>query len=253
MTGILRPSLSGEVVHHTRDRIGPIMVIDYRRHRVLTFDSVFEQSKIDRRRPWLPVHEYNRAMLLPVAWRRPSRAVVLGVGGGTLVGALHYLLPDCQIHAVDLRREVVQVARDFFSLPQTDRVRVTIAEARQALEEMPEGDADLVLADLYGADRMSPAQSRKHFIELCRRALSDNGWLAINYHRPPDPDGRLFRQLRQQFGSLFSYTSKSNNTVLLASRQRVPLVTVTAATLRELESTLPVAWPRLMEKIREGV
>lgn len=250
---MLRPSLSGELVHHTRDRMGPIMVLDYRRHRVLTFDSVFEQSKIDRRRPWLPVHEYNRAMLLPVAWQRPARAVVLGVGGGTLVGALHHLLPDCHIHGVDLRGEVVQVARDFFSLPQTDRVRVTIAEARQALEDMPEGSTDLILADLYGADRMSPAQSRRHFIELCQRVLSDRGWLAVNYHRPPDPEGRLFRQLRQQFASLFSYTSKSNNTVLLASRQRVSLLPDTEPSLRDLEKTLPIAWPRMMTKVREGL
>ena len=250
---MLKPTLSGEVIHHTRDRIGPIMVVDYRRHRVLTFDSVFEQSKIDRRRPWLPVHEYNRAMLLPVVWQRPTQAVVLGVGGGTLVGALHHLLPDCQIHGVDLRREVVEVAHEFFSLPRTPRVRITIAEARQALEDMPAGSADLVLADLYGADRMSPAQSRRQFIDLCQKVLSDHGWLAINYHRPPDTEGRLFRQLRQQFGSLFSYTSKSNNTVLLASRQRVPLTPATSPALRELEKTLPIAWPKLMAKVREGL
>ncbi|MFC4258202.1 spermidine synthase [Marinobacter lacisalsi] len=247
---MLRPSLSGDVVHHTRDAVGPIMVIDYRRHRVLTFDSVFEQSKVDRRRPWLPVHEYNRAMLLPVAWHRPARAVVLGVGGGTLVGALHHLLPECEIQGVDMRREVVRVARDYFSLPQTDRIHITIAEARGALEDMAEGSADLIMADLYGADRMSPAQSRRHFIDLCYQALSDRGWLAINYHRPPDPEGRLFRQLRQQFGSLFSYTSKTNNTVLLASRQRVPLLSPSDPLLSELETELPIAWRKLMAKLR---
>ena len=241
--------LGGEIVHHTRDRLGPIMVIDYRRHRILTFDSVFEQSKIDRRRPWLPVHEYNRAMLLPVAWHRPARITVLGVGGGTLVGALHHLLPDCRIDAVDLRQEVVRVARDYFSMPGSGRVTVTIAEARQALEDMAEGSTDLILSDLYAADRMSPAQSRRHFIGLCRRALSPQGWLAINYHRPPDEDGRLFRMLRQEFGSLFRYSSKTGNTVLLAGRPSVPVLPATAPILRDLEATLPVAWSKLMAKV----
>lgn len=108
------------------------------------------------------------------------------------------------------------------------------------------GSADLIMADLYGADRMSPAQSRRHFIDLCHRALSGHGWLAVNYHRPPDPQGRLFRQLRQQFGSLFCYTSKTNNTVLLAARQRVPLLPATVPVLKDLERVLPIAWPKLM-------
>src|SRR5690606_34998140 len=103
------------------------------RHRVLTFNTIFEQSKIDRRSPWLPVHEYNRAMLLPVAFGQPRHATVLGLGGGVMASALHHLLPACQVHAVELRQAVLDVAREFFSLPDSDRLRVTISDARNAL------------------------------------------------------------------------------------------------------------------------
>lgn len=249
---MLKPSISGEVVHHTRDRMGPILVLDTRRHRILTFDSVFEQSKIDRRRPWLPVHEYNRAMLLPLAWARPSRAAVLGVGGGTLVGALHHLCPDCRVKAVDLRQEVVQVARDYFSLPRSSNIDVVIADARDALENMEEGSLDLILADLYSADRMSPAQAKRHFVDLCRQVLSPRGWLVINYHQPPESDSRLFRHLRLHFASLFCYTSKTNNTIVLASRQPVAAMDASSPVLGELQRSLPIGWRKMMAKVRAG-
>lgn len=241
--------LPGDVIYHTRDHLGAILVIDYRKYRVLSFDSVFEQSKINPARPWLPVHEYNRAMLLPLAWRIPAHAAVLGVGGGSLLGALHYVLPDCQLEAVELRPEVVRIAREYFSLPVSPRVTVTIKEARQALEAMPEGSTDLILADLYSADRMSPSQAKRHFIDLCARALSAEGWLVVNYHIPPDPQGRLFRHLRQHFATVLLYTSKTNNTVLYASRQPVPDIAPGAQMLTELEQQLPIGWSKLMKKV----
>ncbi len=246
---MLRPEIFGEVVHHTRDRIGPIMVIDYRKHRILSFDSVFEQSKIDRRRPWLPVHEYNRAMLLPLLWQEPRHATILGLGGGTLVGGLHHLLPDCRLLAVELRQAVVDVAREFFTLPDSPNVELRVGDARHGLEDLAPGSTDLILADLYSADRMSPAQGKRDFIDLCSRALSDTGWLAVNYHLPPDPEGRLMRHLRQHFASILLFTSKTNNTVLYASRRVLAPVGPKSPVPGRLEDRLPIGWQKLMAKL----
>jgi spermidine synthase len=115
----------GEIVHHTRDALGSILVVDYRKHRVLTFNSVFEQSKIDRRYPYLPVHEYNRAMMLPAVFANPGHVTILGLGGGVMAGAFHHLYPECRIHAVELRQAVLDTAREFFDLPDSERLEVT--------------------------------------------------------------------------------------------------------------------------------
>ena len=45
-TIIKRPDIKGDIVHVANDRYGNILVIDDRKHRILSFDSVFEQSKI---------------------------------------------------------------------------------------------------------------------------------------------------------------------------------------------------------------
>lgn len=243
------PSLDGELVHHVRDALGSILVIDYRKHRILSFNSVFEQSKIERSRPYLPVHEYNRAMLLPMAFRRPGHATILGLGGGVLAGGLNRLLPDCEIHAVELRQAVVDVARQYFGLPATRRLRITVGDARQALMAMPDASTDLILADLYSADRMSPTQAQRRFVEHCDRVLSTDGWLAINYHRPPTRDGALFRQLRAHFPTLLSFKSKTNNTVLYASKGPVADLYEQDSRFGALEARLPIDWRRLMSRV----
>lgn len=239
----------GEIVHHARDKLGSILVIDYRKHRVLTFNSVFEQSKIDRRRPYLPVHEYSRAMMLSAAFAQPRHVTILGLGGGVMAGAFHHLYPDCHIHAVELRQAVLDVSRDFFELPQSDRLTVSIGDARDALERLPDASTDMILADLYNADRMSPAQAQRVFIDHCSRVLSPTGWLTLNYHRTPDPEGPYFRQIRKQFSALLMFRSKTNNTVLYASKRPFEALHARDPLLVDLEKRLPIDWRKLMAKV----
>ncbi|OEY67646.1 spermidine synthase [Marinobacter sp. X15-166B] len=239
----------GEIIEHRRDAMGPIQVVDFRRHRVLNFASIFEQSKIDRRQPYLPVHEYNRAMFLPIVYGEPTRVTVLGLGGGVMVSGLSHLLPESRIHAVELRQEVLNVAREYFSMPDTDNINVTIADARHALAAMEDASTDLIMADLYDANRMSTAQSGRRFVENCSRVLSDTGWLVINYHEPPEQNGPVFRQLRAHFSSLFSFQSKTNNTIIYCSRQPVELVSPAEPRFDVLEGRLPIGWRSLMKRM----
>lgn len=245
-------SSQGDIVHAARDKLGNILVIDYRKHRVMTFDSVFEQSKVERERPWLPVHEYNRAMLLPVAYSEPETALVLGLGGGVLVSGLMRLLPDVQVQAVELRPRVLEVARSHFGLPDSDRLNVFCGDARRYVEESQPGCYDLILTDLYQANRMSPAQSQRQFIRQCSRALTDRGWLVLNFHRMPDENGTLLREIHRQFASVLIFKSKTNNYVIYGSKQSVTLMESNDRRLKELEERLPIGWNKLMGKLRNG-
>lgn len=240
----------GEIVHHSRDKLGSILVVDYRKHRVLTFNTVFEQSKIDRRYPHLPVHEYSRAMLLPAALSNPQHITLLGLGGGVMASAFLHLYPECRVHAVELREAVLDVAREYFELPESERLTVTIADARHALGGLPAASTDMILADLYSADRMSPAQAQKQFVDLCSRALSSNGWLILNFHRTPDPEGPYFRQLRRLFADLLVFKSKTNNIVIYASKKPVETLHWKDPLLVRLEEQLPIDWSRLMRRVR---
>ncbi|WP_372965825.1 spermidine synthase [Marinobacter sp.] len=242
-------SIAGDIVHVDQDKYGNILVIDGRKHRVLSFDSIFEQSKIIRSTPHLPVHEYNRAMLLPIAFREPSHVTVLGLGGGVLAHGLYKLLPESNIQVFELRAKVADIAREWFYLPDNDRLKVEIQDARLAVDNMPEGSTDIILTDLYSADKMSPAQAQRQFIKACSRALTSTGWLALNYHRMPEPDGNLVRELRRQFPLLLMFRSKTNNWVIYGSKHGLNSVTLPASRLAELEARLPIGWAKLMKKL----
>ncbi len=248
-TIIKRPEIKGDIVHVASDPHGNILVIDDRKHRILSFDSVFEQSKILRAAPHVPVHEYNRAMLLPIAFCDPARVTVLGLGGGVLAHGLFTILPQSTIQVYELRRKVADIAKEWFALPESDRLSVQIADARLAIDQLPEAGTDMVLTDLYSADRMSPAQSQRQFIKACGRALSDTGWLVLNYHRMPEPDGNLVRELKRQFPVLLVFKSRTNNWVIYGRKQEFDPWTVDKSRLNSLEERLPIGWRKLMKKL----
>ena len=248
-TIIDRPAIQGDIVHVARDKLGNILVIDDRKHRILSFDSVFEQSKILRSAPHVPVHEYNRAMLLPVAWQEPARVTVLGLGGGSLAHGLHRLLPESHIEVFELRAKVAEIARDWFALPDSERLKVTVADARLAVDALPEAGTDMIMTDLYSADRMSPAQAQRQFIRACSRALSGTGWLVLNYHRMPERDGNLFRELRRQFPILLVFKSKTNNWVIYGRKRDFDPWSLPSTRGKALEKRLPVGWPKLLKKV----
>tara|TARA_R100000322_G_scaffold146591_4_gene102822 strand:+ start:1620 stop:2387 length:768 start_codon:yes stop_codon:yes gene_type:complete len=249
----MRWPLSGEVIYRTEDALGDILVIDKGKHRVLSFGSIFEQSKIDPARPYLPVHEYNRAMLLPLAFARPQHATVLGLGGGSLVNALYHLLPEATVSVVELRSEVVDVARRFFGLATSPRISITIEDVRRAMPRLPEGATDLILTDLYDAQRMSPVQTQRRFIDQCARALSTEGWLAINYHELPPENGPLFMHLRALFAVVLLFKSKTGNYVLYACKECFDPMGSDDPRLSELEEKLPLGWRRLMGRVMRVV
>ncbi|SFM94823.1 O-methyltransferase [Marinobacter pelagius] len=243
------PEIRGEIVHVTRDALGNILVIDDRKHRVLSFDSIFEQSKIARATPYLPVHEYSRAMLIPAAFTEPAHVTVLGLGGGALAHGLYRLFPECRVHVIELRPKVLEIAREWFALPDSDRMEVTIADARKAVAELPPASTNMIFTDLYNADRMSPAQAQRRFIKDCCTALTDNGWLILNYHKVPDESGSLFRELVRQFPCLLYFHSKTNNTVIYGCKEPFYPWPLDVPHLKELEERLPIGWRKLMKKL----
>lgn len=241
--------MKGDIIHFVQDALGGILVVDYRKHRVMTFNSVFEQSRIDRKRPHLPVHEYSRAMMLPVAFANPQHTTILGLGGGVMANALIHLLPECQVHAVELRQAVVNVAQEYFGLSSSPRLAVEVNDARHAIAAMPDDHTDFVMADMYSADRMSPTQVQREFIKQCSRVLRPHGWVSLNYHRTPDLNGSFMRQLRGEFAVLMLFKSKTNNTVIFGSKQPFELLHSQSPRLKALENALPIDWRHLMTRV----
>ncbi len=206
------------LIHQQQDTWGNIHVVDHEGQRVLSFDSIYEQSRMDLKRPGMLVHHYTRAMLLGLALGNPEHITLFGLGGACLVRATHMIDPRIRIQAVELRAAVVSVAYDYFGIPASENIAIQIADGRHYITQQPAASTDLIFADMYHAIRADPFQMQKKFFHESHRVLSPEGWLVINCHELPSTESFFFRTLKHYFKEIFMCAVPGGNYVFYASK-----------------------------------
>ncbi|MBK8973367.1 MAG: spermine synthase [Hahellaceae bacterium] len=209
----------GKLSAYFQDEWGEILVVSHKRQRILTFDARNEQSSMDIKRPHYLQHDYTQAMMLGLIFAEAKSVVILGVGGGCLLRALHYAFPHLPIQAVELREKVVEAAEHFFGLPQAPHIDLIIGDAQDWLAQAAPASASHLFADLFLADGFVDYQLHRRFISHASRTLTEDGCLILNLHHQPNPSSDFVCLLRAYFPSLFWANVDSGNTLLFASRK----------------------------------
>jgi spermidine synthase len=204
-------------IYRSFDRYGEIVVFDGRRGRVLTFGGICEQSCVDLRDPAHLVFEYTQAMLLPLLAIKPTRVTLLGLGGGALAHGLLHILPDARLDIVELRQSVIDVAYTHFFLPKIARIKMHCLDAGIYVNNAPAASADLLLCDLYDDYEASALQLDIEFYRQCRRILTNDGWLAINFHTLPTIEHPVIQTLCAEFSAIYLCIVNSGNWIIVAS------------------------------------
>ena len=210
-----------KLVHRRNDRWGDILVIDQGDHRILTFDSIYEQSRFNLKHPALLVHYYTRAMLLGLAFMEPRHITLLGLGSGCLLQAFHRMFDNAVFEVVEYRQAVVDVASEFFNLPASPNIRVSVTDAGHYLKATPAASTDMIFADMYTAEDMNPLQLQKSFLRQCHRVLTEEGWLVGNFHELPDPTSEFFTVLHSLFAEVLLYHVPDENYIIYASKHKL--------------------------------
>ena len=170
----------GELIHLEEDDLGKICVYDRGGRRYLTFGNRVEQSCFNLARPWQLEHAYTQGMMLGLLLQKEVRsALLLGLGGGSLVHALRHVRPAMEIEAVDCRMGVIRIAQEFFGLTPDSRLQLHCDDAERFIRQH-HALHDLILVDLYLAEGVHAAQQRAEFLARCREQLSEKGVLLIN-------------------------------------------------------------------------
>jgi spermidine synthase len=208
-----------------QDADGTVAVYQEGTRRVLTFGNGVEQSCVSLADPARLEYPYTQAMLLAMLLGpAPRRALVLGLGGGSLVRALQRRYPRCRLTAVEARALVVEVARDYFFLGADPHLEIVIADAGRFLADPSIPAQDLVLADLYLAEGASPRQTEGPFLESCRRVLSASGVLALNLwcsdYGPLREGTRVLREVFDE--QVLSVQVQGGNVVMLGLAGGIP-------------------------------
>lgn len=137
------------------------------------------------------------AAMLPA--QCPRRALLLGLGGGTVARLLERRCPGVEIVGVERDEAVVATARAEFELDAIARLRVVLADAFAwvplAAEQEP-GAYDFICLDLFEAGRLAQGALGTPFLRQVAALLGPEGRLAVNLMvtaRTPEQLRRLQR------------------------------------------------------------
>ncbi len=152
--------------------------------RSLHFGSDWVQGAMRIARPWSLELAYTREMMAALLFGRaapwPRRALLIGMGAGSLAKFIYRNLPECRIDAVEIHPGVVAAAHQYFKLPDDpERLNIIIGDGADFVASDRE-HYDLVLVDGFGPDARPGRLDRPDFYAACRQRLSDAGVLSCN-------------------------------------------------------------------------
>ena len=145
----------------------------------------------------------------------PERVLIVGLGGGTLPGALQKMLPAAQIDIVEVDPAVVRVARTYFQFAPGPTTRIVEQDGRVFVKRMLRKGVkyDLVMLDAFDHEYIPEHLLTREFLGEIRKILSQEGALAANTFT----SSRLYDHESATYYGVFGdfYNLKMENRIIL--------------------------------------
>lgn len=141
------------------------------------------QSCIDRGDPQRLVFDYTKRVFAGLLLRpQPTRVLVVGLGGGSIPGAMHALVPAARIDVVEIDPAVQEVADKYFGFRASAGVDIIIRDARVFVKHalLAKVRYDYIVLDAFNGDYIPEHLMTREFLEECRGLLMPGGVLVAN-------------------------------------------------------------------------
>lgn len=241
-----------------------IRVVDQQGVRTLSFDGSTE-TRMSLQNPLAGHFEYIEYFHLPWLWHTNiQRALMLGLGGGSVQRAYQHYYPAVTIDTVEIDPVVQRVARDYFFLKETPKHRVHISDGRVYVRTHP-GPYDVIIMDAYVKNRYGSFipyhLATREFFRLARDRLSTNGVIAYNVIGSlqgwrADILAAVYRTMSDVFPHVYLFPARETfNVVMIGSRtdQKMSLTDLQrrAALLAQSRRTLPPGFLARLQAFRD--
>ena len=193
------------IIHRSSDEFGELIITDSPLLRTLYFGSEKKQSAMYLQHSDILVLNYTQAMMSSLIFNSaPNNALMVGLGGGSMIKFLLKHSPSTKIDAVEIRQRVIQLSHAYFKVPeQKPALKLHHTDAMNFLKEKPiPKPYDLISLDAF--DSMGPASimHMDSFLQHCKASLSNNGILCINlWNRQEDHFQKKMRSLNKIFNN----------------------------------------------------
>ena len=108
-----------------------------------------------------------------------KRVLVLGLGGGAVPLYLARFLPDATVDSVEVDPGVIEAAKKYFGLRETERFHLIEGDGRIYLNRHSE-KYDIIVLDAFSGSYIPFHMMTKEFYQLAREHLAPHGVVAIN-------------------------------------------------------------------------
>ena len=171
--------------------------------RTLILDGNFH-SAMDLNNPDRIVYEYVRYFHLGFVFADNPKNVLF-IGGGGFTGPKDFLksYPNVKIDVVEIDKDVIQVGKDYFLVPEDERLQIINQDGRQYLSNTID-NYDIIILDAYDKSYVPFHLMTKEFHEIINEHLSDNGVFIANIITSLDgKSSDLFRAEYKTLDSVF--------------------------------------------------
>jgi len=216
--------INGTCISTTIDDHGPIYVYQTRTSRILSFDGKIYQRCMKLNNINRLHFSYTQAMMAGLFFIPTVKtATVMGLGAGSITKNLLNSFSELNVHAIEYREAVAKIAKEYFYLPDTDRLFLYIDNAVNYMKNS-NLKSDIIFSDLYNSEGMEPKQVQASYLRDCKNALNNQGVLVLNIcHTALKLREGLDKLLAIEFKNrLLSFEVEGGNTIVLAFKDDFP-------------------------------
>jgi spermidine synthase len=190
----------------------------------------------------LPV-KYTQMMTTAVAFPpQVRRVLMIGLGGGSISTYLGRHMPDAMIDTVEIDPGVIQAAKKYFGMIETDRVRYHESDGRVFLNRRKD-TYDLILVDAFHGGYVPFHLLTKEFYALVRQHLSAGGAAAFNVHEGTKLYASTLLTLRSVFQGVQLYPSGEGEVAVVVTADPAPDAETLRARGAALQARLGFRFP----------
>jgi len=176
-----------KTIHKEQSLYRNILVTQINQRRCMSFslrkDREQNQSCFLLNAPQQLVFDYTKLSLVG-AFSKPhaNNILIIGLGGGSLVNAYHYLLPEAKITSVEIDPAVIKVAKKYFFLPTQSWHTIVAKDARLFVKRalIKKQSFDLIILDAFNGDYIPEHLMTREFFSEVRKLLDEQGAVVSN-------------------------------------------------------------------------
>ena len=230
-----------------------VEVSESRGVRSLYLGSRTVQSSMSLAHPNDLILDYTKAMMSFLLFHvRVHSVACIGLGGGSIPKFIRKMLPEINICIVENSQQVINVARQYFFLPENDeRLSVVYADGMTWIDSA--GEYDVIMLDAFDGSGVPAGFTDDSFIRKIKNHLTYQGIYIQNlWSNDPQLKSRI-KQIETTFDQIALIpTPKGGNIVALAFCKEptaAHMATITKLS-RELRRSLGLDFDDMVKRMR---